>query len=286
MARAPDCRLLAPLAAALAALASCTSEPSSGEPRDPSAPVSSASPALAPPASGAVTAADEIFGQWRLAALSGAPARDHEIHLLIGRLGIEAVSQCVPFGFRLPFPAAATPPPARPSDPPEPVCARGLSPAEQAFARTMEAAARVERRGGGRIAFVGPRGDAVLERPAAPVTNPFQNAPGPGPDLMWGEWRVEAVGGHALAGEPIRLLFGRRTVEAMSGCVAMLWRYRQDRDRLALEREGTVGGICERAESPEEAALRAALSGEVRIARSTPTERLLAGSGGTVSLRR
>ena len=272
----------------VAALAACSAERAPADrAADPSAPVSSDSPAPPAPAPAAITWVDEIWGQWRLVSLTGADlAGQPRIHLLIGRQGVEAVSQCVPFNLPLPFPVPPPPPPRRPPPPPEPICARTLSPTERAFPQVIHAATRVERRAEDRIAFVGRRGEAVLERPAEPVTNPFESQPGPGPWAMWGEGRVAEIGARPVAGEPIRLLFGRRSAEAMSGCVAMLWRLGQDGARLSFERETGIGGVCERMPRPEETALRAALSGEVAIARSTPTERLLSGRGGSVLLRR
>jgi|GEM_PF-6538961 len=278
----------AAILALVAAIAACTAEPAPADRvADPSAPVSSDAPAVPPGSLPAQVAwADEIWGQWRLVSLTGADiAGEHRIHVLIGRMGIEAVSQCVPFTLPLPFPTSPSPR-RRATDPPEAVCARGLSPTEQAFPQVIQAAERVERRPEGRIAFVGRRGEAVLERPPEPVTNPFGNAPGPGPWVMWGEWRVAEIGGRPVAGEPIRLLFRHRTVEAMSGCVAMLWRLGQQGARLGFERETWVGGVCERMPRPEETALESVLSGELAIVRSTATERLLSGPGGSVLLRR
>jgi hypothetical protein len=275
------------LLALLGALAACSAEPApSDRAADRSKPVSSDSPAPAPAPAQRIAWVDEIWGQWRLVSLTGAEsAGGHRIHLLIGRQGIEAVSQCVPFNLPLPFPVPPPPPRRRPQ-PPEPVCARTLSATEQTFPQVIHSTDRVERRAEGRIAFVGRRGEAVLERPPEPVTNPFENEPGPGPWAMWGAWRVAEIGGRPVAGEPIRLLFRRRGVEAMSGCVAMSWRLGQDGGRLSFERETWVGGVCERMPRPEETMLETVLSGDLAIARSTPTERLLSGRNGSLLLRR
>ena len=284
------CRLRLAIALALTALASCIAEPAA-EREEANGPVSVPSavpaPPPPPPSSQEIRTSEDLFGQWRLAALTGADlARQHPIHLLVGRQRVEAVSQCIPFDFRLPFAAERPPVPPRREEPVG-VCARALSPVEQLFPQVMQAARRVERREGGRVAFVGGRGEALLERPSAPVTNPFENQPEPSPLVMWGEWRAEAVDGRELtAAEPLRLLFGQRSVEAMSGCVSMLWRYSQQSERLAFERVAWPGAVCERTLQPSESALQAIFSGDVRIARATARERLLVGRAGSVLLRR
>ncbi|HWT14102.1 MAG TPA: hypothetical protein VN231_15220 [Allosphingosinicella sp.] len=228
----------------------------------------------------------EMFGQWRLAELTGVPpAEAPGLHVLIGEHRIEARSQCIPFAFTLALENGA----ATVSEQPwgAPVCARGRTPVEAAFPAVMTAARRIERRPGGRLAFVGARGEAVFERPQAPVANPFAEVPGPVPWLMWGEWRVEAIDGAPLpAGQPIRLLFYAREIEARSGCVAMGWSYGQDGANLTVGRESWPHPVCERSRSPAERALEAIMAGEVRIGRASPNERLLVGGQGTLLLRR
>ena len=265
------------LAAALAVVAACK----------PAEPAGNALHALPPPAPqrAAPVTPDALFGQWQLVRLGGAALPEGAaIHLLVGHSGVEAVSQCVAFGFRLP---GQPPPPRFPSIPVQPVCARALSPAEERFSAVVNPILRMERRAGGQVALIGEEGEAVIARPASPVTNPFANAPRPDPRLMWGAWHVAAADGRPVGGgERIEILFGRRAVDGRSGCVPMHWAHEQQGETLTFARLAAPVPVCERGLSEAERGVERVFSGHVRIARSTATERLLVGAGGTVLLRR
>lgn len=268
----------------LLALSACAPAAEEHREREQSRPVASTDPPHELPA---LLEARHLFGQWQLVSLTGASlAENPPIHLLIGHEQMEAMSQCVPFALSISFlEGVAT---VTPRQWPGPVCARGLSPAEEAFPIVMAAARKAERRPGGRVAFVGPRGEAVIERPAEMPANPFGNAPGPDPWLMWGEWQVRTAGGKEVGREPMRLLFLANEVEAQSGCVAMAWRYEYGgHGALRLKRSDAARTTCERMESPAERALAAIFDGgEVRIVNKAPGERLLIGKAGTVHLAR
>jgi hypothetical protein len=275
--------LLPLLGSMMLALPACT--PAGPGAADPDAPVSSAdrAPPTAPQPD--QVAPGELFGQWRLVALTGARLADSPpLHLLIGQARIEATSQCVPFFFASAFEADGRVA-VRALSWPGPVCARGLLPAEETFPRVMVAARRVERRADGRIAFVGPLGEAVIERPAEPVLNPFGNDPGPDPWQMWGGWRLERVD-NAMADSPIELNFSQYSVEARSGCVSFLWRLDWGpRGALRLDRDESHAA-CERGLTPHEEKLTRILDGDVRVEPISPVRRRLAGRAGAVTLVR
>jgi hypothetical protein len=204
--------------------------------------------------------------------------------MLVGQARIEATSQCVPFAFAIRFvePGRVA---VRPEPWLDPVCERGRSRAEQVFPRIMAAARRVERRPGGRVAFVGAQGEALVERPPEPVTNPFGNDPGPEPWQMWGAWRLERLNGTPAA-VPIELIFYQRLAEARSGCVSFLWRLGwASPGAFRLDRDGTHA-TCERAPVPDEEALVRILDGEVRVEAQGPLRRRLVGRAGSVTLVR
>ena len=244
--------------------------------------------------SGAVADPGDLFGQWQLVSLSGASLVDQPvIHLLVGAADLEAISQCVPFRFPLHFgvgEVSVGDRPGRPGPPlpgarPPAVCARALSPLEQAFPQVMLATRRVEHRPNRRIAFVGDRGEAVIERPASPPTNPFGNRPGPGPRQMWGAWQVAEIDGRPAA-PAIDILFKANGIEARSGCVTLAWTFEQVGGALAIAPESWPHPVCERMRSPDEEALARILTGEVSITGASDRERLLTGRAGTIALRR
>lgn len=224
-------------------------------------------------------ALEELFGQWQVRDLNG--TRPGEIHVLIGRASVEAVSQCIPFGFLLP----QHPPPKSTGPTTDLVCARMPTPHEQAFGRAAAAISHTELLPDGTLLLTGQGVRMLLDRPREPVLNPFQNTPGPGPSLMWGEWRVAAIDGKAPS-TPMQIAFFRRRLELNSGCVWIGRRMEQEGTALRLSADLNVTTICERMTSAEEDAAKRILSGTVTIAQSTPRRRLLRGSGGTILIER
>ena len=238
-----------------------------------------------PSAAGEPVSPEQLFGQWRLVEMPGVPQdQPLEIHLLIGRYGIEAVSQCITFRKILPGVVFPDPPNPHP-DQPEPVCARMLSPIEQKFGPMLAAATSMERLGEGRALLRGAKGDLVIARNEEPVLNPLQNVPGPGPFLLWGEWRIAAIDGSA-PDTPMSLLFFKNRLEFGSGCVHFGRYIEQQGAELRLSPDPTVTTICERMTSPAEEAAERIWSGTVRIAESSPRRRLLRGAEGTILLGR
>ena len=229
---------------------------------------------------------EELFGQWHLVEMPGvAPGQQLNIHLLVGRYGIEAVSQCITFGKVLPGAVLPEPPPRREAAPAPVVCLRTHTPVERTFGPMLAAVQSFERLADGRVALRGARGDLVIERTARPVLNPLQNSPGPGPHLMWGEWRIAAIDGSPPP-DPMTMLFFRNRLEVGSGCVHFGRYFEQEGPTLRLSPDPTVTTICERMTSPAEDAVERILAGKLEIVSSTPTRRLLRGAGGTLLLER
>ena len=274
-------RRLALVAAML--LAGCTASAPQPE-QQPTASASDSRAEQPEPAEPQAASHEEIFGQWRLVDMPGRPPDyPHEIHLLIGRYMIEAVSQCIPFGKMLPGAVAG---PARPNgDGSLLICARMMSPTEQSFGRTLAAADTIEKLLDGRLQLRGRAGTLVLARNAEPVLNPFQNTPGPGPHLMWGEWRVAAINGKRPS-SPMTMLFFKERLEVGSGCVHFGRRIEQEGATLRLSPDSTITTVCERMTSADESLAGRILSGTVSIARSTPRQRLLSGKSGSILLVR
>lgn len=232
----------------------------------------------------------DLFGSWLVEEIApaGEPPRPEPIMiLLVGSHELEAVSQCIRIG---PFQydrtagggiAVRQPPPRRPTpgSPPIAMCARGLSPNEQALAPILLAARRVERRPDGRIAISGPEGGLTMVRPVGALANPWGNAPPPPVPPALGAWRLASIDGLELAeSERIELLLRSHRIEWRSGCVNQGRALHREGDRL-LPGEIDPFAVCERGRTRAEEALGRLTSGPI-IARMSPSGRLgLTGSG-------
>jgi hypothetical protein len=230
-----------------------------------------------------------MTGQWRLAALTGhdlEASQHHPIYLvgLVGRLDL--TSQCVPFFFRYQFDETSIV--MRDGYPPgAPVCARGLSPIETDLPKIILAAKRAEQRGENAFALIGPAGEAVFVKPAAPVTNPFGNNPDPDEWLLWGEWRVTAVNGKAAEGEPIDVAIGYERIEAYGAGASIGFTYRQELpDLITVDETGMELPVVQPGLSATKTALRAALRGSLTIGGDGPNKRILRGVHGEIELQR
>lgn len=184
----------------------------------------------------------EIRGEWRLTTMNGrpAPVSDadylHPITMSVGDFSFRAQSQCVPFwrryertGNRLVVTGAN----------PGAMCARGLSPWETEFGRTLSAVDRVER-----------SDDALrLTGPEASLT--FEPAPALPRQDITGRWRLRAFhGAPPPAGEsPIEITITGDRIDAHA-CVFSHWNYRQD--GTLMEVTPARGSVCERTTSPFE----------------------------------
>lgn len=214
------------------------------------------------------------------------PADHHPIYLLNGRSGGEAQSQCIPFGFQWPeHQRLPVPPRASGTSPPMVVCARGLTPTEQALGPALATARESSRPSPGRLDVAGAQGRVTLRRPEAPVLNPFGNTPGPGPYVMWGEWQVAALNGKA-PDTTMTLLFFRQRLELVSGCVAFGRYVEQIGPDLTLAPDPGVATTCERMMTPDEQAAERILAGTLQLTSSEPRRRTLAGPGGNLTLVR
>ena len=164
-----------------------------------------------------------------------APAPDdsdsiHPILMTVGDFTFRARSQCVAFwrryeraGDRLVVTQAN----------PGAMCARGLSPWETEFDRTLSAVTGAE------------RSDGVLQLTGPDATLTFEAAPPLPREAITGRWRLQVFHGAAPpAGEgPIELTITDGRIEA-NACVFAGWRYRQDGSLLELTPQD--GAVCER----------------------------------------
>ena len=211
---------------ALCLLAACAPEAS-----DPRAPTPAVRPA-------APTGTPRIAGEWRLVEMNGRTSSQPQgesgpptpITMTVGDSSFRAQSQCVAFWRRYEWRAGSlVVTPANPGA----MCARGLSPWENEFSRTLSAVtdANVQ------------NGMMRLSGPAANLT--FQPAPPLPRESFTGRWRLRSVGGTAPsnAGAPLEITVTDDRITA-NACVFTGWRYRQD-GRL-LEVTETQGPVCER----------------------------------------
>jgi hypothetical protein len=184
----------------------------------------------------------DLSGEWRLTAMNGrAPSPDAAgettpITMTVGDSTFRAQSQCIAFWRRYAWNEGRL---VVTEANPGAMCARGLSPWETEFGRTlsgMTEATRTDRS----LRLAGRAGSLLFE------------AATPKPKLDFtGRWRLRAFHGAApSAGEPpieITVTADRITANA---CVFSSWRYRQDGQLLEL----TPGRepVCERTLSPSE----------------------------------
>lgn len=227
-------------------------------------------------------------GLWEVAAVNGraVPPEHHPIYLLNGSSGGEAQSQCIPYAFVWPG-HERNPAPPRPAKPgPAPVvCARGLTPVEKALGPALASVQRIGAADGAMLFLEGEHGSVTLRRPAEPALNPFGNSPGPGPTVMWGEWRVAAVNGRA-PDTAMTLLFFRERLELVSGCVTIGRLVEQLGPSLSLSADPGVTTRCERMTSPDELAAERILAGDLRLEGAQPRRRTLSGPAGSITLVR
>ena len=234
----------------------------------------------------------QLNGEWRLVAVTGTKVAPHSpIHLLSGFGDLEAMSKCVHFDFKGRFGQLTTvrarqilPPAQSPVSGSRslPNCGSGLDPVEHAFAAVMQTTRLIEGRPGSRVAFVGRDGEALLERPHEVSSDLYNDAPW----LMWGEWRAQSIslGNEAVSDRPIVVLFKTSRIEGTAGCKSWLLPFRQDRDRLTIQGYAPQG--CDREDMPDELAFSEIMAGDVKIKRSSSTEKLLVGRAGSIRLVR
>jgi hypothetical protein len=276
-----------PLLAAFA-LAACARAPEA----PPADPRPGATGAAVPPPAEAPRL--DPFGLWVVdrieeAAPGGAAAQDlsrhHVMLVLVGHRAFHGQSQCVPFPFRYTLDGDRIA--IAPEHLPGPVCARGLTPEEQAFARIVPALREVVPDGEGRLRLTGPAGSLHLHRPpGGRVPNPFGNHPPAGPELVWGRYRlVEAGGVAADPALPVEFAVAYGWIEARAGCRTWRWtRVPDDPTVAAFIADPQPGPECQRMAGPSEAALER-LMPEVRSISGDASGRArLAAPAGTILL--
>ena len=112
-------------------------------------------------------------------------------------------------------------------------------------------------------------------KPDTPVANPA--------DIV-GQWRVAGVGDRAVS-QPfgIDAAIDPRRIVMTSGCIIFEWRYRLDRGAVELTGDSTQS-VCERMYTPDEQALKAAMTGATRVYRLPSRALVFDGGAGTVTL--
>jgi len=197
-------------------------------------------------------AIDDLSGEWRLVEMNGQPAPqtldpddfNHPITMTVGDFSFRAQSQCIAIwrryerqGERL----VVTP--LNPGG----MCARGLSPWETEFGRTLSAVTDASRTDG-MLRLRGPAGGLAFE-PAPPAPR----------ESFAGRWRLRFVHGAAPpAGEMLEITVTPDRITA-NACVFAGWRYRQD-GRL-LEVTPLQQSVCERTLTPFEQRFSAFMPG-------------------------
>lgn len=211
---------------------------------------------------------------------------------------VEAMSQCLLLRFRVGLQgpgmvfAAVNAREVLPGDQlpgreicPSPGCTRGLDRVEKAFSNLLQSPGIIEGRPGGRIALVGRAGEALLERPSEVPADLYQHTPW----QMWGAWHVQSMtlGDQAvpIRAKSISVLFKTNRIEAQASCKVCRLPYREEGDRLTIYPRQNPGG-CERDDFHDERAFSKIMTGDVTIAHSSPTARLVVGRAGSIRLVR
>lgn len=239
--------------------------------------------------------AGDLFGEWRVTALespdleappqAGGYGDPRQVVMLFGARGVEAASQCVPYAFEHRREQEKVEVTVRPW--PEPVCGRALLPYEAVFGPLMDGVTRVNAAPSGGVRLSGPAGAVTLDRPpGGVVANPFGNNPFPGPDLLWGHFRLVTVAGVAPEpGHPIDVAIGSWWIEAKSGCLPFRWLMVRSDANLTL-REGPPEVRCQRGISEAERALEDVMPTVRRFDWAAPYRVRLSGPAGSVVLVR
>ncbi|HEY0103854.1 MAG TPA: hypothetical protein VGB60_10335 [Brevundimonas sp.] len=184
----------------------------------------------------------DLSGEWRLTEMNGrAPSPDAAgeatpIIMTVGESTFRAQSQCIAFWRRYGWTDGRL---VVTDANPGAMCARGLSPWETEFGRTlsgMTGASRIR----DALRLQGPTGSLVFA--AAPPKEKLD---------FTGRWRLKAVHGAAppAAEPPIEITVTTDQITA-NACVFSSWRYRQDGQ--LLEVSPGQGPVCERMLSPSE----------------------------------
>lgn len=200
-------------------------------------------PAQTDPAKSAASQSNpaDLRGEWRLVEMNGRRPGDAggdagvPITMTVGDVSLRAQSQCIAIwrryerqGERLVVTALN----------PGAMCARGLSPWEIEFGRTLSAVTDASRTDG-MLRLRGSAGELAFE-PAPPAPR----------ESFTGRWRLRFVHGAApSAGEMLEITVTPDRITA-NACVFPGWRYRQD-GRL-LEVTPLEGPVCERTLTPSE----------------------------------
>jgi hypothetical protein len=168
--------------------------------------------------------------------------------MTVGDFTLRARSQCVAFwrryqrdGSRLVVSMAN----------PGAMCARGLSPLETEFDRTLSAITEAAREGD-TLQLTGPQ-----------VSLTFKAAPPIARQDITGRWRLSALNGAAppAGAGPVEITVTDTRIEA-NACVFSSWRYRQD--GTLMEMTPIASAVCERMMSPFEQRFGALMDGLTR----------------------
>ncbi|WP_067788612.1 hypothetical protein [Paraurantiacibacter namhicola] len=249
-----------------------------------------------PEADEAAPAADPIrtlLGQWEVEQVAGDAPQYTRMLLVFGEDWWHMQSQCVYdtgdyriAGDTLDFaPIARAFPAIEGKDGPiMAMCARGLSPAEEALPQVLSASREFTIREDGRLAISTPSGPLVARRVEETVANP-QGYTQWDPATTFGEWRIVSLDGEPVADVELVVAGLRTTIR--TGCAYYQWIWYSDMmsPSKAVRREPFRTG-CDEPESAQAAQLAKAYETLERYSADGPDRRVLSGPGGIIVLAR
>jgi hypothetical protein len=222
------------------------------------------------------------IGQWQVTQLNGQPIAPQgpPITLSIGKGWMQARSQCVwwhwnwtmtaPDRFSAKTAQFLLRSEADTEPTPVPMCARGLTPQETAFAKAVDGAQTMAMPDSQGFSVTGVSGGLA-----------FTRRPG-----LEGQWSVAAIDSMPLTNRDhlIQVVIDDDTITAYSQCVWWRWRYRADKTRLTLKAIDEDIPICERSRTPTENTFERAMTSAALWNLGKTQQLRLQGAAETVTL--
>lgn len=231
-------------------------------------------------------------GLWRVTAINGETLTEEGSPILLSVDGesIHAQSQCVwwQWSHAIEGPAFAAAPLSRlalddqAGMMSQPMCARGYSVQEEAFAKALEKGYAITRPSPTTVTIKGSAGSIALEKQrgtATPITLIHR-------DSLAGTWRVSAVDGRPpqLVDGPFRIRFDDRHAMSSSSCIAWFWVYQGSQGQIAFSKRPLLIPICERGISPAEQGFTDRIEASRTLVRTADGSVQLQGDKGSLTL--
>lgn len=271
---------------AAAALAACSGEPAPASSPTPQATASAEPQETADPLR-------QVLGQWEVERIAGDAPQYARMLLVFGEDWWHMQSQCVWANgdFRIDGAVLDFVPVERDfpgieqrEGPMRAMCARGLSPAEEALPQVLAGSREFLIREDGRLVIPTPSGPLVARRLSEPVANPMEFTDWD-PATTFGEWRVASLDGEPV--EDAALIVAGPYSSLRVGCRYYQWLNWDDMmgkfERLRREPFRTG---CDRPETEQEDALARAYQTTETFSADGPDRRILSGPEGRIVLAR